>query len=51
MHAQETEWQSGVQLCIMPKLPTYTVQELNVGTVHVRGSEEGNLLGGGRGVL
>ena len=33
MYAQETGRQSGVRLCIMARLPTDLVQELNVGTV------------------
>ena len=33
--AQETGWQSGVRLYVMPRLPTHIVQELNVDTVHV----------------
>ena len=32
-HAKGTGWQWGVQSCIMTGLPTYLVQELNVGTV------------------
>ena len=34
-HAQDTRWQSGMHLCIMPGLPTILVQELNVGTVSI----------------
>ena len=37
IHAQETGWQSGMQSCSMPELPTHFVQELNVGTVVVSG--------------
>ena len=34
IHAQETGWQSGVQLCVMHGLPAHLVQELNVSTVY-----------------
>ena len=38
MHpCQETEWQSGVWLCIMPGLPMHLVQELDVDTVGTAG--------------
>ena len=33
IHAQETGWQSGMCSYILPGLPTYLVQELNVGIV------------------
>ena len=33
IHTQENEWQSGVRLCVMVRLPTHLVQELNAGTV------------------
>ena len=33
IHTQEKGWQSGVRSCIMPRLPTHLVQELNVGIV------------------
>ena len=33
IHTHINEWQSGMRLCIMPKLPVHVVQELNVGTV------------------
>ena len=32
-HTQETMWQSVLQSCNMPGLPTHLVQELNVGTI------------------
>ena len=32
IYDQETGWQSGVQSCILPGLPTHSVQELNVCT-------------------
>ena len=33
IHAQETEWQSGMRSSIMPGLPTPLVQKLNVDTL------------------
>ena len=36
VHAQETGWRSDMQSCILPRLPTHLVQELNVGTVYDR---------------
>ena len=41
--AQETGWQSGVQSCIMPRLPTHLVQDLNVGTVNYTASNSKQL--------
>ena len=44
MHpAEETGWQSGVQSCIMPGLPTHLVQELNIDTVVARIATLGNV--------
>ena len=34
IHAHETWWQSGMGSCILPRLPTHLVQELNVDTVY-----------------
>ena len=33
IHAQETQRQLGLKLCIMPGVPMHIVQEVNVGTV------------------
>ena len=33
MHAKDSGWQWGVQSCIISRMPTHLVQELNVGTV------------------
>ena len=34
LYVQETWWQSGVGLCIMPGMPTHLVQESNVDIVY-----------------
>ena len=33
IHAQEIVWQSGMQSCMITRLPGHLLQELNVGTV------------------
>ena len=42
IHAQETEWLSGVKSCIMPRLSTHLVQELNAGIVDYSAIGEAN---------
>ena len=41
--AKETRWQSGMRLCLMLELHAHLVQELNIGTVHYRVTQEINL--------
>ena len=33
IHGKENVWQSGERSCILPGLPIYLVQEINVGAV------------------
>ena len=39
-NARKIVWQSGLRSCILPGLPTYLGQELNVGTVDLLHSGE-----------
>ena len=45
IHAKENVWQSGVRSCIMPRLPAYVVQELNVDIVVFHNYEGAYLTG------
>ena len=43
IHGQETGWQSAVRMFLMLELHVHLVQELNIGTVYYRVTQEFNL--------